>query len=161
MKKNVAPWLTSPIAHTRPWWRLITRCTVARPIPVPSKFVGGMQALEGPEQLPGIRHVEAGPVVAHEVDRLPAGGDGAEFDARVLAPPGEFPGVAQQVVQHHGEQARIPEPGDALLDHHLRPASGLAGLEPGDGRPGQGADIDRRALELPLGHAGQVEQAID
>src|SRR3954467_2291057 len=35
------------------------------------EFAGGVEALEGPEQLGGVGHVEPGAVVAHEVHRTP------------------------------------------------------------------------------------------
>ena len=67
----------------------------------------GVQALEGAEQLLGVRHVEAGAVVPDEEDALGALAVGADLDARRGLLAGELPGVAQQVLERRGEQASI------------------------------------------------------
>lgn len=61
--KNVAPAPTRPSAQTRPPWRTTMRWTLARPMPVPSEFLGAVQALEHAEEAIGELRVEAGAVV--------------------------------------------------------------------------------------------------
>ena len=65
MNQKVAPFSTSPSAHTAPPWRWTMRWTV-EPDPRAFELVRGVQALEGAEEVLGVAHVEAGPVVAHE-----------------------------------------------------------------------------------------------
>src|SRR5215471_2894925 len=51
VKKNVAPRSTSARAHTRPPWRVTTRCTVASPTPVPSNSVCVCSRWKAPNSL--------------------------------------------------------------------------------------------------------------
>ena len=61
------------------------RCTVASPMPVPSKSARVVQALERAEQLAGVAHVEARAVVAHEEGGSPLPTASAELDPRPAA----------------------------------------------------------------------------
>src|SRR5260221_102003 len=61
------------------------------PDPGALEFLIRVQALEHAEELLGIRHVEAGAVVAHEIGAAPVAGNGADLDSRVGALAGIFP----------------------------------------------------------------------
>jgi len=64
----------------------------------PFELGGLMQPLEGSEQLRGVGHIESSAVIADEIDGSSPRAGGAEFETRILAFAGEFPGIAQQVV---------------------------------------------------------------
>ena len=51
-------------------------------MPVPGNSLVKVEPLERPEQAVGVRHVEAGAVVAHEVGRLAGHVGEPELDAR-------------------------------------------------------------------------------
>ncbi|HEX4147131.1 MAG TPA: hypothetical protein VHY91_26780 [Pirellulales bacterium] len=94
-----------------------------------------MQSLENAEQLVGVAHVDARPVVANEVDPLGAGfaarrrGAGgrqpglapaADFDPRRLSFAGVFQGVGDQVCPNLPRQVGSPAAGPvvAALDRY-------------------------------------------
>jgi hypothetical protein len=58
------------------------RRTVASPIPLPSNSSGVCHALKSPEEIAGVGHVEARPVVAHVINGLSVHLRGADLDAR-------------------------------------------------------------------------------
>src|SRR5580704_17810345 len=51
------------------------------------EFLNGMQALKHAEELSGMRHVEAGAIVAHEIGASAVGWNGADFDPGCRALP--------------------------------------------------------------------------
>src|SRR5512138_3148800 len=62
-----------------------------------------MQALEWLEQAPGVLHLEADTIVAHEVDRPRVLVLHAELDARVRHAHRILPRVFQQIAQHDAD----------------------------------------------------------
>ena len=58
-----------------------------------------VQALERAKQFVHICHVETGPIVAHKIGPGPVVGHFAEVNLRQLLFTGEFPCVAQQIVE--------------------------------------------------------------
>src|SRR5262249_21913661 len=71
------------------------------------ELVGVVQPLERLKQFILVRRVEAGAVVAHEESVPPFHQTGTEFNAGVRLPGGVFPGVAQQIIQHHAQEVGI------------------------------------------------------
>jgi len=86
-------------------------------------FGRAVQALESAKELGCIIHVEAGAVVANEISGFVIA-DHAKLDPSHVALRGEFPGVAEQILHHDAEQARIAvghyPVGDHELDRTLR-----------------------------------------
>src|SRR5579864_4554394 len=66
-----------------------------------------MQAMEDAEHLTGILHVESYSVVPHEQNALSIGQNGAYFDYRRTATPGEFDSVGKQVSEHLPGERRV------------------------------------------------------
>ena len=89
-----------------------------------------------------VAHVEAGPVVAHEVDRQPVGGLDANLDAGVRLLARELPGVPEQVVQDHAQQSLIREDVQARGDDALHTAVWVRALELFKYQGRQSAQID-------------------
>lgn len=75
-----------------------------------------VQPLESAEQLVHVCHVEAGAIVADEVSRTSVLMRNAEFDPCLRFINGELPCVAEQILEHHPEQARIAVADDAFAD---------------------------------------------
>ena len=123
-----------------------------------------VQALEGQEQLAGIAHVEAGAVVAHEDHALAFLLAPADLDPRrpiLMRAGGEFPGVADQVFQHHTQQAGVALDDHAGLDHRCHRPRRLPLGERGQHRAGQRAQVHRHRLDPAARDARQVEQVVD
>ena len=66
-----------------------------------------VQALEGAEQTVYIGHVEAGAVVAHEVDGAIFGLVCSEFYPRLRLLPGVLPGIAKRIFDHNPHQIHV------------------------------------------------------
>ena len=66
-----------------------------------------VQALEDVEKLSRKCHVETDAVVADEEGALPAVRPGPELDDRPFPPPGELPGVLEEVFQRGAQQAAV------------------------------------------------------
>ena len=73
----------APCAQTRPLWRAITRCTVAKPIPVPLNSLSACRRSEWAEEPVRVVHVEPDAVVAHEDSGLARVLGVTELDPRV------------------------------------------------------------------------------
>src|SRR5690606_7349644 len=84
------------------------------------ELVGGVQALEWPEQLAGLGLVEADAVVRDLEPTTPALPDALDHDPRRRSFPGEFPGVAKQVAQQVARQDAVPGRHHVRFDPHLR-----------------------------------------
>src|SRR5439155_2532259 len=74
-----------------------------------------VQALERGKQFVGVSHIEARAVVSHEVRLLLAVG-APESDRGVWFTRGEFPRVAEQVLQHDAEQMDVAGGAQPRLD---------------------------------------------
>ncbi len=120
-----------------------------------------MQALKRSEQLVGVRHVEPGAVVAHEIDTLAISVGTAKLDFGVLPVAGELPRVAQQVLEgdlHKRPVSTSRQAGrDLEVDFPVRPVA-LKLL--GDLRA-QLAEVQTLVLHLGAGQAGELEQIVD
>src|ERR1700722_11165573 len=92
----------------------------------PREFRLGMQTLKYPEQLRCERHVEARAVVPDEIAGFTPLGPGAKFNGGVRAIGGEFPSVAQQVLQDDLHQGRIGIDDHASFDVKRDVPTGLA-----------------------------------
>src|SRR5580658_9938025 len=66
-----------------------------------------MQTLKGPEQLAGVRRVEAGAVISHEILPVAVFSVRAEFDAGMRLLGRELPGIAQQIGHHDPQQSPL------------------------------------------------------
>src|SRR5690606_2139914 len=76
--------------------------------PVARELLLAMQALERAEQLGRVLLAESGTVVAHEADRVvPRVRLAAHLDPRARRARGEFPGVANQVLQQVADKVWI------------------------------------------------------
>src|SRR5580658_5830748 len=76
-----------------------------------------MQALKSPEQLAGVRRVEAGAVVPDEVFLIAVLSGTSEFDSCMQLFGGEFPGIAEQVGQHDPHQAWVRFSNETIGNH--------------------------------------------
>jgi len=83
------------------------------------EIAGRVQALKSPKQLAGVRLVEAGAVVPHEV--LPAAvlAGTAEFNPGMRLFGGELPGVSEQIGQHDPQQARVGFSDETIGNHEF------------------------------------------
>src|ERR1022692_3232738 len=66
-----------------------------------------MKALERSKEIPGVRHVEPGAVVAHEENRFAVAFQRAELDARAGMLRSELPRVPEKIEQRHAQQRAI------------------------------------------------------
>jgi len=65
------------------------------------EFLFAVQALESAKQLVGLFHIKTSPIIPHKISRAPIRlWRRAEFNLGAGAPGSEFPGIAQQVLQH-------------------------------------------------------------
>src|ERR1700722_1722734 len=71
------------------------------------KILCRVQALKGPEQLAGVRLIEPGAVIPHEVFPAAVLSGTSKFDAGVGLFGGELPGVAEQVGEDNSQKARV------------------------------------------------------
>ena len=120
-----------------------------------------MEALEGAEQLLGVRHVEARPVVAHEVDRAALARLGADLDAGVRLLARELPGVAEQVGEDHAQQAAVASCHDPAPHGDLHRPARLGGLQLLDHLERDGAEVDLGFFERRAREPRQREQVVD
>ena len=102
VKRNVAPRPGADSAQTRPSCRWTMRCTMARPIPVPSNSFA-MQPLKWREQFLRELRVEPDAVVADE-QRVPFP---ADLDPRVAPRGRELHRVADEVLEDDADQVRV------------------------------------------------------
>jgi hypothetical protein len=96
-----------------------------------------VKPMEGAEQRLGVRHLEAGAVVGHEVHRHAVLLDRPEPNPRVIRLGRELEGVAQQVLQHALHEPAIPVGDQPILDLDLDLAVRLDAAEFGDDLCGQ------------------------
>ena len=74
----------------------------------PLEFASQVQALEGLEQLTGIGHIEARPVIADEERSFVVRRRGTNFDQGIIAMARELPGVADQVLERGATKTGSP-----------------------------------------------------
>ena len=92
------------------------------------EFAGGMQALEGREELVHVGRVEADAVVADIAgDLAVCDRSHPELDPGVVGAAGELPGVVQQVDQHLADQHAVGQ-GPGRLLNAKGDAAGRVGL---------------------------------
>src|SRR5580698_2104384 len=126
------------------------------------KFDGGVQSLEGLEQLVHIGRIEAYAVVAHiTADRRLIVGGGGELDAGVVAPGGELPGILDQVLEQGADETTVRGRPDAALDGEADLAAGLAGSQFTGDRNYLPAEIDRYQVQVGARHLRQAQQIVD
>src|SRR5690242_9403345 len=88
-----------------------------------------VQALERPEELVRISHVEARAVVAYEESRPSLVLQGADLDPRLFLLGGEFPGVSEEVLQDDAQQMRVGVRAHPLPDRNLHRAARIPLLQ--------------------------------
>src|ERR1039457_3064589 len=117
-----------------------------------------MQPLEWLEQLVRVGGVEAGAVVAHvAADTGALDRDRPELDQRFTPAGGEFPGIAQQVLQY-GADKRAVRPGpDWVLDDEADAAARSLALEFLGNAGGLGAEIDGLGVKLGPRDARKIQ----
>ena len=120
-----------------------------------------VQALERSEELVRVSLIEADAVVADEEDPLGAPRLGADLDRGRVALGGELPRVAEEVVEHRREQARVAVGDELVLHAEVDLAPGVTGAEPVAGLAGQAAEVDLLPQEVGPRQAREAEQAVD
>src|SRR5829696_2480940 len=128
------------------------------------ELLRAVQPLEGAEELVGVGHLEARPVVAHVVDR-----DAAPAAELLLHPElyaglgllrGELPGVADQVLQSHPEEPRVPPDLDPLLGRELHLSLRPRLPQTLGHLLGQGAQSYALAVHGAARHAREAQQVV-
>jgi hypothetical protein len=69
---------------------------------------GGVESLEGSEELVSVRHVEADAVVANVIHEAIALPPSAELDSRRRLSARELPGIPEQVFEQDAQKVRVP-----------------------------------------------------
>ncbi len=154
---------SSASAQTRPPCRVTMRCTLARPMPVPSNSRGGVQALEHAEQLVRVLHVEAHAVVAHEEDDV--------SPVLLVRPPtsmragacvaGVLDGVAEQVGPHLAQQRAVAAHGRQVADRPTRWCGPPARSRTESALPAASAFMSTPAVHLRAAGPGELQQVVD
>ena len=109
------------------------------------ELVRGMKPLKDAEQLLRVLHVEAGAVVAHEIRRRRRRLH-PEFDAGGRHAAGEFPGIAEKVLEHRGDEVRVAVAVDVVLDRVLDVPCRVAGAKAFEDPPRQRRQVHGRGL---------------
>jgi hypothetical protein len=129
--------------------------------PVTVELGVGVHALERPEELAGVAHVEADAVVALEEGALAVHPQHAHLQARRLVDGCELPGVLQQLAQDHPEQVGVG------VHHKVRrhgqidmAALVLAGDLRAEAHRDR-AQVAGLALHLATRHHGEAQEVVD
>jgi hypothetical protein len=93
-------------------------CHDGQPDPRAGELVFPMQAREGLEQRVGVGHREASAVIPHKIRRLATDLRDTQLNDGVRSLTGEFPGVAEQVLQSDPEQPGIAADGELRRDRN-------------------------------------------
>src|SRR5206468_5282180 len=96
------------------------------------KFLGAVETLEDTEELIGVFHVEANPVVANEDGGLAIGLEGPDFDHRLGPRAGVFDGVGKEVGKDLLEKTGVALDGRQGLQTPLDAAAFGFSLEVGE-----------------------------
>ena len=138
------------------------RRTLASPIPQPGNSERRVQPLEGTEEVVRVGRFEAHPVVPHRIHRLSVlARVGPHLDVRSRRAPGEFPRIADQVVQHQLRQARIAVGGHTGLDRDIGLARGRFLAAPACGQLRHRRQVHGFPAQLGARELGEREQGID
>jgi hypothetical protein len=121
-----------------------------------------MQPLKRQEELVHVHGVEADAIVAHVAAHAGLRGrPRPELDRGTVPVRGEFPGISQEVSQHHTDKSVIPQHPGWLLDGKTHASAGVLTLQvPGDAGD-LGTEINLLQTDLRPGHLGQVQQAVE
>src|SRR5581483_546171 len=92
------------------------------------KLLFRVHALEGTKEFTGVAHIEARPVVAHEVGRRGCRLR-ADLDASGSASARELPSVLQQRIERGSQERGIAFSGEAVGNYYLNHARGLCCLQ--------------------------------
>ncbi len=120
-----------------------------------------MEPLKGAEELVRIRHVEPDTVVPDEAHPLLSKVRLAELDAGDVARAGELPGVPQQVLEQHPQQARVAHDRHALRRQIVDLAPGVGAVKLIDHDPRDGAELHFFPMELRAADAREMEKVLD
>src|SRR5712691_4345641 len=124
-------------------------------------LVARVQALESAKELVGVRHVEAGAVVAHIENRAPIVAETADLYAWLVRLCRELPRIPNQVLECRPQQPRIRARTHAVPDGDVDLALWLTALQLVHHLPGQLAYIGVAPLEAASRYAREVEQVLD
>src|SRR5882672_4950516 len=124
-------------------------------------LVARVQTLESAEQLVGVRHVEAGAVVAHIENRAPIVAETADLYAWLVRLCRELPRIPDQVLECRSQQPRIRARTHAVPDGDVDLALRLTALQVVHHLPGQLAYVRVAPLEAAARYAREVEQVLD
>src|SRR5690606_9520934 len=80
------------------------------------KIARRVQSLKRLEELIGMLHPKSRPVVAQGEDVPMIVGNPIHLDARIVAPAGELPGVAEQIVEYDAKQGTVGHDLHPILD---------------------------------------------
>src|SRR6267378_3713079 len=124
-------------------------------------LVARVQALERAKELVGVRHVEAGAIVAHVENRAPVVTEAADLYAWLVRLGRELPCIPDQVLECGPQQPRIRVRAHAVPHGYVDLALWLTVLQLVHHLPGQLAYIGVAPLEAAARYAGEVEQVLD
>src|SRR5215470_4332417 len=119
---------------------------------------GGVEALERPEELVRVGHVEADAVVANE--EVPVLG-AAELDLADRLLPGELPRVLEEVGQRDAEEARVGARVELAVGAKLDAAVRLRRLELAGDLAAHVGDVDALHRDLVPRDSGELEEIVD
>jgi len=88
-------------------------------MPVPSEFLGRMQATKGLEEFFSEGHVESGAVIAHEIRLFALVHGLAELYFSLRMALGVFPGVSNKVFQCRPQEVLVPVDLEPILDNEF------------------------------------------
>src|SRR5581483_2915052 len=125
------------------------------------ELLGAVEALEDPEELARVPHVETRPVVLDEVDRLALPATAADLDHRLGAPARELPGVADEVHEDLPDEPAVGERREQRSDVHARASLGIETPRLRDHRERQGGHVHAGLLETLPPHTREREQVVD
>ena len=109
------------------------------------KIIGRVQPLENPEEFACISHIESSAIVAHKKRGLCLVRR-ADFDASLGPFAGEFPGIAEQIVQRNSQQMFVALGSEVRSDNKLDGACRINAAEFRGDRLGERAQINGPAL---------------
>jgi hypothetical protein len=110
-----------------------------------------MQSLKSAEQFTGVRHVEPGAIVPHEIGGFTVILGNAKFDPCPSMLGGKFPRIPEKILQHEAEQPRVALYRDFFRYNKLDLAL-FRILELRRYGSSQGAEVYRLALDLTPGY---------
>ena len=120
-----------------------------------------VEALERPEQLRDVGHVEAGPVVPHEEGRRPLVPLPSHHDGRGRLLRGELPRVAEEVFEGHAQKGGVADGGKPRLDDESDRAVGFPAAQLGRDPLGQGRQVHGFPFHLAPVDSGQQEHVVN